>query len=81
VFEVIIQRKAEKDLASVPKADALRITQAVLALRTGLKGDIKKLTNYRPEYRLRIGDWRVLFEVENRKIVVYRILHRREAYR
>jgi mRNA-degrading endonuclease RelE of RelBE toxin-antitoxin system len=30
---------------------------------------------------LRVVDYRVLFEVESDKIVVYRILHRREAYR
>jgi mRNA interferase RelE/StbE len=34
-----------------------------------------------PEYRLRVGDYRVLFEVEERTIVIYRIRHRREAYR
>lgn len=38
-------------------------------------------TSFTPEYRLRVGDWRVLFEVERDKIVIYRILHRREAYR
>jgi mRNA interferase RelE/StbE len=35
-----------------------------------------------PEYRLRVGDYRVLFEIENKlRIVVYRVRHRREAYR
>ncbi len=35
-----------------------------------------------PEYRLRVGQFRVLFEVEDGiRIVVYRIVHRREAYR
>ena len=51
------------------------------ALRTGLKGDVKRLTNFTPEYRLRVGDWRGLFEVEPDKITIYRILHRLDAYR
>jgi mRNA interferase RelE/StbE len=48
----------------------------------GLSGDVKRLTNFSPEYRLRVGQYRVLFEIESEKeIVVYRIVHRREAYR
>jgi mRNA-degrading endonuclease RelE of RelBE toxin-antitoxin system len=30
---------------------------------------------------MRTGDWRVLFEVAGDRVVVYRILHRSEAYR
>ena len=44
-------------------------------------GDIKRLVQFQPTYRLRVGNYRVLFEIESDKIVVYRVLHRREAYR
>lgn len=33
-----------------------------------------------PAYRLRAGDYRVLFEVEGDRIIAYRVGHRREAY-
>ena len=81
-YNVELKPKAEKDLKAMPKDDA-RIMYSMLSwlLRNGLKGDIKKLTDYWPEYRLRIGNWRALFEIEEDKIVVYRIRHRREAYR
>ena len=79
--EIEIRRKAEKDLRAIPKTDGQRITKAVLALRSGLTGDVKRLTNFTPEYRLRVGDWRVLFDVEADQITIYRILHRRDAYR
>jgi mRNA interferase RelE/StbE len=46
-----------------------------------LARDVKRLTNFTPEYRLRIGDYRVLFEIEEETIIIYRIRHRREAYR
>jgi len=49
-------------------------------LETDLQGDVKKLTDFSPEYRLRVGPWRVLFEIEGDRIVVYRILHRSRAY-
>ncbi|MBI4828428.1 MAG: type II toxin-antitoxin system RelE/ParE family toxin [Nitrospinae bacterium] len=41
----------------------------------------KKLTNHSPEYRLRVGDYRVLFDVDGDKIAVYRVKHRKNAYR
>ncbi len=35
------------------------------------------------EYRLRLGDWRVFYDVDegSRTIVILRVMHRREAYR
>ena len=79
--EIEIRNKAEKDLRAIPKRDGERIAKAIMALQSGLAGDVKRLTNFAPEYRLRVGDWRVLFEIEADKITIYRILHRREAYR
>jgi mRNA interferase RelE/StbE len=80
-YEIEIRKRAEKDLTSLSKLDAQKIADAIFALENGLMGNIKRLTNHTPEYRLRVGDWRVLFEVSTNKIVIYRILHRKEAYR
>lgn len=73
--------RAEKDLSGLPKADQSRILQKIELLQHGLTGDIKRLTNFTPEYRLRVGDYRILFEIVESSIIVYRILHRRDAYR
>ena len=75
-YEVLLKPKAIKDLASIPKDDANKIVEKLELARNNLSGEIKKLTNFEPNYRLRVGNWRVLFEIE-----VYRILHRKEAYR
>jgi len=80
-YEIEIRKRAEKDLSSLPKSDAQKIADAVFALGKGLTGNIKKLTNHSPEYRLRVGDWRILFEVVKYKIIIYRIRHRKEVYR
>lgn len=56
-------------------------TYFVLPVIKDLRGDVKHLTNFTPEYRMRVGAYRVLFEVDGRTIIVYRIRHRREAYR
>ena len=49
-------------------------------MQINLQGDIKKLTNFTPEYRLRVGNYRVLFEIEGQTIFIYRIQHRRKVY-
>jgi len=57
-----------------------RILEKLEALKENLQGDVKKLTNFTPEYRLRIGDYRALFEIEQQNIIIYRIRHRKESY-
>ena len=49
-------------------------------LENELTGNVKRLTNYTPEYSLRVGDWRVLFEIEKQNIIIYRVKHRSKAY-
>ncbi|MBL9183200.1 MAG: type II toxin-antitoxin system RelE/ParE family toxin [Verrucomicrobiaceae bacterium] len=79
--EVELLDRAAKDMASIPVRDGDRILAAITALASGQRGDVKKLKDFTPNYRLRVGDWRVLFEIENNKIVICRVLNRREAYR
>jgi mRNA interferase RelE/StbE len=81
-YEVQIKSRAMKDLRHIPKIDAGRIFDAIEKLESNLSGDVKRLTNFTPEYRLRVGDYRVLFEIEDKyRIVIYRVRHRREAYK
>ena len=81
-YTVGLKPRATKDLRNIHRQDANRIAGALERLEDDLQGDVKRLTNFTPEYRLRVGQYRVLFEVENdNQIVIYRIVHRREAYR
>jgi len=62
--------------------DAKRVEGKINAFEGGLAGDIVKLAHFVPEYRLRVGVCRVLFKkVDNRAILIYRIRHRKDAYR
>ena len=72
--------KAERDLDSLSPEIARRILTKVYRMRDNLAGNVKRLTNLTPAYRLRVGDYRVLFELEEDRIVVYRVRHRRDAY-
>ena len=75
-----LKPRAIKDLKSIPLKERERIMARIDRMEEDLQGDVKKLTNHTPEYRMRSGNYRVLFEVEGERIVVYRILHRKEAY-
>ena len=79
-YIVEFKPKALKDLDDLTPDVRRRIVDRIERLQDNLAGDVKKLTNFSPEFRLRVGDYRVLFEVEERRLVIYRIRHRREAY-
>ncbi len=80
-YEVGLKPRASIDLRRIPKLDAARIVDALEKLEVDLTGDVKRLTGFTSEYRLRVGDYRVLFDIEQTShVVVYRIRHRREAY-
>jgi len=69
-----------KDLKAIDRRDAHRIVDKIKAMRNDLAGDIKHLTNSTPEYKLRVGDYRALFELEGDKVVVYRVGHHKDDY-
>jgi mRNA interferase RelE/StbE len=79
-YTIRIKPRAMKDLENIPQHDAERILDKIEAMSDSLQGDVKRLTNYVPEYRLRVGKWRVLFEIEQQNIVVYRVKARGKAY-
>ena len=79
-MKVELKPQAIKDLRGLKKQDAYRIAAKLQELENGLTGNIKQLTNFTPEYRLRVGDYRVMFEVEDDTVVVYRVMHRKHVY-
>ncbi len=79
-FKIEFKPKSLKDCKNLPKKDVAKIFAKIEGLKNNLDGDVKRLTNYSPEYRLRVGDYRVLFEIENDIIAIYRIGHRKNIY-
>jgi mRNA interferase RelE/StbE len=79
-YDIAFKPRAIKDLESLSAAQRRRIFAKIEDLKNDLAGDVKRLTDFTPEYRLRVGNYRVLFEVEDAVVVVYRIRHRKDAY-
>jgi mRNA interferase RelE/StbE len=64
----------------LPK-DARRLIGAKLdRAQQDLTGDVKKLKGFKNKYRLRAGNYRVLFELEGDVIVVYNVGDRKDIY-
>lgn len=78
--ELLFGNRALKDLRKLDKKVAKRVVDKIERLIDDLSGDVKKLTDHSPNYRLRVGDNRVLFDIEGNTITVQRILNRRDAY-
>ena len=80
-MQIEIRKSAIKDLKQISEPYKTTIHNKILELKKfpNLQ-NIKKLTNFEPAYRLRVGDYRVLFDVENELIIVGRVLHRKESY-
>ncbi|MCI5113595.1 MAG: type II toxin-antitoxin system RelE/ParE family toxin [Candidatus Electrothrix sp. AW1] len=43
--------------------------------------NVKKLTNFEPAYRLRVGNYRILFDISETTIEIGRVLHRKDSYK
>ena len=82
-WRVEIERVATRDLKRLDPPIRRRIIDAIEGLvAESAVGDVRRLSG-RPELRLRVGDWRVLFdrESDSRTIVILRVLPRGRAYR
>ncbi len=75
---VALRPAAAKALRRLSRPDRERILAAIERLPAG---DVRSLTGRPGQYRLRVGDWRVLFELVDRDMIaVYRIGARGSAY-
>jgi len=81
-MRVEVTRSALKDLKRINDPYRQKIKEAVNKLQSFPDlPQIKQLTNHVPKYRMRVGDYRILFDVERDLLTVARILHRQESYR
>lgn len=84
MYRVFLERAAERDLRRLPGRLHLRVIAAIQALadEPRPKG-CRKLTGTDRDWRIRVGDYRVVYEVDDAalEVRVNRVRHRREVYR
>jgi len=81
-MKINIRKSAIMDFKKLGKKEKGIITDKIIEL-SGFPNvqNVKKLTNFEPAFRLRIGDFRILFDVTEETIEIGRILHRKDSYR
>ena len=79
-FHVQYSELAIENLRGLPKSIAAQIIRKITRLEGGLVGNIKRLREADFGYRLRMGDYRILFDLEGDTIVIQKIAHRKEVY-
>lgn len=81
-MKITIRKSAIKDFKKINEPLKTKIEKEIQNLKNfpNVK-NIKKLVNFEPAFRLKVGDYRVLFDVEDGKIVIGRILHRKDSYK
>jgi len=82
-FQTILPRSVQKELDRLPDEIANRILTRLSGLESDPRpADVKKLKG-RPAWRIRVGDYRVIYEIHDRvlQIIVITVGHRREIYR
>jgi mRNA interferase RelE/StbE len=83
-WEVILTRQAERALRRLPRPLLQRLDHALAALAENpTPPDCKKLVGHPDLYRVRVGDWRIVYTLEAQRLVVLviRIAPRGEVYR
>jgi mRNA interferase RelE/StbE len=84
VYEVLLERRAERDLKTLPAEVFHRIIPRLKALAEDPKPPgSRKIVGSKSDWRIRIGDYRVIYEIKEqaKAVKVMRIRHRKEAYR
>ena len=84
LFSIRWRSSTRKDLRSLPRQEVVRVIEAVGQLATEpLPHGSQKLSGSERTYRLRVGDYRVVYEVltESRVVEVQRVRHRKDVYR
>lgn len=81
-YSILYTYRAEKDIKKLDPAVKRQIENAILKLQSNPLEYSEKLTNPKiGTYRFRTGDYRVIFDIEGRDIIILRVGHRRELYK
>jgi mRNA interferase RelE/StbE len=82
-YRVVITSSAEREIQKLPREIQGRIDKAISTLETNPRPQRAKKLQGRDEYRIRAGDYRILYSINDEivTITVVQVGHRRDVYR
>ena len=69
MYKIIIKKKAKKFIDKLPMPTKKKIIEAINLLPYG--SDIKQMKGHDDLFRLRVGDYRIIYTVDNGELIVY----------
>ncbi len=84
MYEILLERRAEKDLRKLSSELFQRIIAKIQSLSENPKPQgSRKITGSKNDWRIRIGAYRAIYEIDEheKRVRIMRVRHRREAYR
>ena len=84
MYTVVIERRVYKDLDRIPVQDVEKIYQAMISLEQNPRpAGIKKLRGSTGRFRIRQGDYRIVYTIDDQKktVSVFLVRHRKDVYR
>lgn len=84
MYRLQIKRTAERDLRRLPRSAFERLNDQILALREDPRPPgVKKLKGKLEGWRVRVGQYRILYQIDDEKrvVMIARVRHRRDVYR
>ena len=83
MYQIELRRSAFKDLEDIPNDYARLIAQHIDTLEINPRPTDSKKLKGDAGYSLRVGTYRLLYDIDDKakSVTIYRIKHRREAYR
>ena len=80
-YNVLITETAQKDLKNLDNDTKKRILEKLKYLLKDPIAFSRKLVNSKTgEYRFRIGDYRIIFDIDDKNIAILKIGHRKDIY-
>lgn len=82
-FEILFERRAEREYGRLSGDILRRVNAAIDRLTADPRHQGTTKLAGRDDYRVRVGDWRIVYEVDDqrRRVVVIRVAHRSDVYR
>ena len=80
-YIIIWQKSAIKDIKKITLQQRKRIVSRITQLKSEPFINTKKLQSRKDLYRLRVGDYRVIFKILDNEIEIFYIRHRKKSYR
>lgn len=84
MHQIEFKKSVEKDLKKIEKRDRNKIFSKIETLAVNpYKQDIKKLINVESYFRIRCGDYRIVFQILDSEeiVIIHHIRHRKDVYR